>query len=68
MSMLTEKLLMTKKADAMTLPNIVTSRSPNLLTNALATGPIHAPMKYTAVCRTWCTILTLMLQYIILRE
>jgi len=41
MLMLVEKLLMTKNADAITLPMIVTSRSPNLLAIALTSGPIN---------------------------
>ena len=40
MLMLVEKLLMTKNADAMTLPMIVTSRMPSLLAMALASGPV----------------------------
>jgi len=45
MFMLTEKLLMTKNADATTLPIIVTSRDPNTLAIALAIGPVHRKQK-----------------------
>jgi len=42
MSMLTEKLLMTKNAAAITLPTIVTVRMPSLLVIALTIGPADA--------------------------
>jgi len=41
MLMLTEKLLMTKNAEAIRVPIIVTSRNPNLLAIALTSGPIN---------------------------
>jgi hypothetical protein len=39
MLMEVEKLLMTKNADAITLPTIVTIRHPNLFASALTIGP-----------------------------